>query len=425
MEGKKYSLGDFTFDTEQEYERAKAELQVILKIKQRYDINNPEDAGKILEAVNKKGDVFKSSVGRAFINKLKRISGTEQKQKSTADTNQEQKSISGIEQKRKRVSATNQELKKVSISRQEEAHQDRVVIPIIAEGRKNADIKYHIIFFMTFLFAAVAPYFTDGTDGVGAASAFVFLLVIGIASIRSIKKNKKNADEYIYNHLSDGEKEEFESKRIKDKEFADNATFIVKILMFILMIACPPLLVAFIVFMLLVKSSSKIKWLIHNWKSGMMNAVYYVALFMVEAVPLIADVYYDIKLPVIIAIIPAILISVIMYSMIMTTHKSQFYLAMRNIAMYPIVILLTLLPFALTGAMAYIGYSAKNAVNNINGGGGNPYGGTGPDFVYDNPPVYQVSGYSYYNSHGTFVVVGPSMRTMPDASIYNNLSYKG
>jgi hypothetical protein len=51
--------------------------------------------------------------------------------------------------------------------------------------------------------------------------------------------------------------------------------------------------------------------------------------------------------------------------------------------------------------------------------------GTGPDFVYDNPPVYQVSGYSYYNSHGTFVVVGPSMRTMPDASVYNNLSYKG
>ena len=47
------------------------------------------------------------------------------------------------------------------------------------------------------------------------------------------------------------------------------------------------------------------------------------------------------------------------------------------------------------------------------------------DDLYDNPPVYQVSGYSYYNSHGTFVVVGPSMRTMPDASVYNNLSYKG
>lgn len=42
--------------------------------------------------------------------------------------------------------------------------------------------------------------------------------------------------------------------------------------------------------------------------------------------------------------------------------------------------------------MAYIGYTAKTAVNNANGGG-NPYGGTGPDFVYGNPPVYQVSGY--------------------------------
>ena len=117
-------------------------------------------------------------------------------------------------------------------------------------------------------------------------------------------------------------------------------------------------------------------------------------------------------------LVPVLLISVITYVIIRTTHKSQFYLAMRNIAMYPIVKLLTLLPFALTGAMAYIGYTAKTAVNNV-------YGGTGPDFVYDNPPVYQVSGYSYYNSHGTFVVVGPSMRTMPDASVYNNLSYKG
>jgi hypothetical protein len=54
MEDKKYSLGEFTFDTQQEYERAKVELQVILKIKQKYDINNPEDAKNVLDAVNKK-----------------------------------------------------------------------------------------------------------------------------------------------------------------------------------------------------------------------------------------------------------------------------------------------------------------------------------------------------------------------------------
>lgn len=52
MEDKKYSLGGFTFDTQQEYERAKVELQVILKIKQKYDINNPEDAKNVLDAVN-------------------------------------------------------------------------------------------------------------------------------------------------------------------------------------------------------------------------------------------------------------------------------------------------------------------------------------------------------------------------------------
>ena len=346
MEDKKYSLGGFTFDTQQEYERAKVELQVILKIKQKYDINNPEDAKNVLDAVNKKGDVFKSSVGKAFINKLKRVSKNE---------NEIHVKKPVPEQKVR--------------YKQKEKVQDRVIIPIIAEG-------------------------------------------------------KKKADEYIYNHLTAEEKEEFENKKIKDKEFADNSRFIIKILMFILMIVCPPLLVIFIIFMLVAKSSSKIKWLIHNWKSGVMNVIYYVALAMTEAIPMGVKFYFDIQIPIIILLVPVLLISVITYVIIRTTHKSQFYLARRNIAMYPIVILLTLLPFALTGAMAYIGYTAKTAVNNVNGGG-NPYGGTGPDFVYDNPPVYQVSGYSYYNSHGTFVVVGPSMRTMPDASVYNNLSYKG
>lgn len=346
MEDKKYSLGGFTFDTQQEYERAKVELQVILKIKQKYDINNPEDAKNVLDAVNKKGDVFKSSVGKAFINKLKRVSKNENEihvQKPVPEQKVRYK--------------------------QEEKVQDRVIIPIIAEG-------------------------------------------------------KKKSDEYIYNHLTAEEKEEFENKKNKDREFADNSRFIIKILMFILMIVCPPLLVIFIIFMLVAKSSSKIKWLIHNWKSGVMNVIYYVALAMTEAIPMGVKFYFDIQIPIIILLVPVLLISVITYVIIRTTHKSQFYLAMRNIAMYPIVILLTLLPFALTGAMAYIGYTAKTAVNNVNGGG-NPYGGTGPDFVYGNPPVYQVSGYSYYNSHGTFVVVGPSMRTMPDASVYNNLSYKG
>lgn len=284
-------------------------MQVILKIKQKYDINNPEDAKNVLDAVNKKGDVFKSSVGKAFINKLKRVSKNEN-----------------------------------------EIHVQKPV--------PEQKVRYK------------------------------------------------------------------QEEKVQDREFADNSRFIIKILMFILIIVCPPLLVIFIIFMLVAKSSSKIKWLIHNWKSGVMNVIYYVALAMTEAIPMGVKFYFDIQIPIIILLVPVLLISVITYVIIRTTHKSQFYLAMRNIAMYPIVILLTLLPFALTGAMAYIGYTAKTAVNNVNGGG-NPYGGTGPDFVYGNPPVYQVSGYSYYNSHGTFVIVGPSMRTMPDASVYNNLSYKG
>ena len=297
MEDKKYSLGGFTFDTQQEYERAKVELQVILKIKQKYDINNPEDAKNVLDAVNKKGDVFKSSVGKAFINKLKRVSKNENEihvQKPVPEQKVRYK--------------------------QEEKVQDRVIIPIIAEGKKKSDIKYHIIFFMTFLFAAIGPYIPNGGEGFGAAVAFTFLLVIGIASIRKIKKNKKKADEYIYNYLTAEEKEEFENKKIKDKEFADNSRFIIKILMFILMIVCPPLLVIFIIFMLVAKSSSKIKWLIHNWKSGVMNVIYYVALAMTEAIPMGVKFYFDIQIPIIILLVPVLLISVITYVITRVCH---------------------------------------------------------------------------------------------------------
>ena len=66
------------------------------------------------------------------------------------------------------------------------------------------------------------------------------MLVIGIASIRKIKKNKKKADEYIYNHLTAEEKEEFENKKNKDREFADNSRYIIKSMMFILRRVCPP-----------------------------------------------------------------------------------------------------------------------------------------------------------------------------------------
>lgn len=50
-------------------------------------------------------------------------------------------------------------------------------------------------------------------------------------------------------------------------------------------------------------------------------------------------------------------------------------------------------------------------------GGGNPNGGTGPSFVYENePPQYWVNAPHTQN--------GGYMRTMPDASISNNLSSK-
>ena len=102
--------------------------------------------------------------------------------------------------------------------------------------------------------------------------------------------------------------------------------------------------------MLVVKSSSKIKWLIHNWKSGVMNVMYYIALAMAEATPIVAAYYFNIQISIITVLVSAILISVITYAIIRATHKSQFYLAMRNIAMYPIVILLYIITICVNGS---------------------------------------------------------------------------
>lgn len=77
--------------------------------------------------MNKKGDVFKSSVGKAFINKLKRVSKNENEIHVKKPVPEQ----------------------KVRYKQKEKVH-DRVIIPIIAEGKKKSDIKYHIIFFMTF-----------------------------------------------------------------------------------------------------------------------------------------------------------------------------------------------------------------------------------------------------------------------------------
>ncbi len=75
---KKYSLGGFTFDTQQEYERAKKlNCRLFLRLNKNMILIIQRMPKNVLDAVNKKGDVFKSSVGKAFINKLKRVSKNE------------------------------------------------------------------------------------------------------------------------------------------------------------------------------------------------------------------------------------------------------------------------------------------------------------------------------------------------------------
>lgn len=72
---KKYKLGDLEFKTEQEYQEAAADLKRIKGLTDKYDISNPEQAGKILAFIKTKPDTFRSPYGRKFIEKLEAVSG--------------------------------------------------------------------------------------------------------------------------------------------------------------------------------------------------------------------------------------------------------------------------------------------------------------------------------------------------------------
>lgn len=70
-----YKLGNFTFQSEKEYELAKKELQVIGAISKKYDLNNPKVAKQLLELENSAGDRFQTAVGKAYIRKLENVAG--------------------------------------------------------------------------------------------------------------------------------------------------------------------------------------------------------------------------------------------------------------------------------------------------------------------------------------------------------------
>lgn len=70
-----YSIGNFTFETEEEYNKANAELEFINELKKQYNINDKDDAQKILEYLEANNKTFETSIGTWFIKMIDKKSG--------------------------------------------------------------------------------------------------------------------------------------------------------------------------------------------------------------------------------------------------------------------------------------------------------------------------------------------------------------
>lgn len=75
VQEKKYKLGELEFETEQEYREAAMDLKRIKGLMDKYDVENPEQAKKILLSVRAHPDTFRSPYGQKFVAKLEHTAG--------------------------------------------------------------------------------------------------------------------------------------------------------------------------------------------------------------------------------------------------------------------------------------------------------------------------------------------------------------
>lgn len=72
---KKYKLGDLEFETEQEYRDAAADLKRIKGLTEKYQVDDPAQAQKILTSIKAHPETFRSPYGRKFVAKLEKAAG--------------------------------------------------------------------------------------------------------------------------------------------------------------------------------------------------------------------------------------------------------------------------------------------------------------------------------------------------------------
>lgn len=94
-----FKLGNFTFDSEEEYKNALKELKVIQGLKQKYDIDNPDVAKYLLSKIGKGSIHFDTQIGDAFENYLQNV--LNQKKSKKTDVPIQNLSYIKIDQKKR------------------------------------------------------------------------------------------------------------------------------------------------------------------------------------------------------------------------------------------------------------------------------------------------------------------------------------
>lgn len=385
-----YKIGNFKFDTKEEYERALKEYDIIKKISGKVNLKDPEMAKKVYALIQKNSFKFTTSIGKSFLKLLK--------------------------------NAMQEEVETVKNTAQTSKPQEVPVFAIIEKATPSRNFLSKVLFFSMMVMIFLAEIYKTETGAYLMVITVVWGIIIGISNINKIDKRKKAAEKYFYEQLTEDEKKKLEEENKEDSKWG----FLLVIGLVVLGVLIPPLGLIMLLLFVFVNQFPKLKWLIKNWKAGVLALVGFLyQLFMIasansykEKIAAGEDISFF-------GILIGIMISTIFIMfLIEKVLHAQFYLAIRNMASFPIMLFLFILPFAVIGMAIYADVQSHSSDGTLYAygtggggnpnGGGNPYGGTGPNFIYDGqPPVYVVN--APHTKDGWY------LRSMPDATVYNNL----
>lgn len=403
-----YKIGNFSFNSKEEYEKALRELNIIKQLSGNVNLKDPVVARKVLISIKKNSIEFSTTIGKTFLKMLK-------------ETMQEEVEVDVEKQgeiAKKKISQLNKEtIQAPSVATETVLKDEQMAVFAIIE---EVSPLRNFISKMLFAIIIVLMYIGESMVNMGGllacSVAIVWAIILGSLNLRKIGKRKKTAEKYFYDLLSEKEKKKLE----EEKETQGCLGVFLGIILGILLVFVPPVGLVVLVILVFIIQFPKLKWLLKNWKAGLLALgiffYQFVAIGLGMVCRLIKENYANIWCW--ITLVCMLLSLWIVIRMVEKILNTQFYLGIRNIVSFPIMLFLFVLPFALIGISVYAELQSNSSDGTLYAcgtGGGNMNGGSGPNFIYSGePPQYWVNAPHTQN--------GGYYRTKPDASVFNNLN---